>query len=107
MNTYEGPGFYYHYKHDAPKGIRDYAYEVLNVAHHTEIDDFEAGKMIVYRPLYENAKVYQAGKRWDVRPFEMFLENVKKDGYFGKRFTKISDPLLIAELEKVREGMYK
>jgi hypothetical protein len=107
IDIYEGPGFYYHYKHDPAKGTQDYAYEVLNVAHHTEMDDFEAGKMIVYRPLYESAKVYKAGKHWDVRPYDMFLEDVEKDGYKGKRFTKIINPTVIAALEKARDQMYK
>lgn len=107
MNTYQGPGFYYHYKHDESKGLRDYAYEVLNVGHHTEMDDFDgAEKMIVYRPLYESAKVYQAGKHFDVRPYDMFLENVEKGDYKGERFKKITDSAVIAELEKVRDEMY-
>ncbi len=106
-NEYKGPGFYYHYKHDDAKGVRDYAYEILNIAHHTEIDDFEAGKMIVYRPLYESAKVYQAGKHWDVRPYDMFLEDVEKDDYKGARFIPITDPIVIAELEKARTEMYQ
>ena len=80
MNTFQGPGFYYHYKHDSSKGVRDYAYEVLSIGHHTEMDDFDgAGRMIVYRPLYESAKVFQAGKHVDVRPYNMFLENVEKE----------------------------
>lgn len=100
-------GFYYHYKHNPDNGIEDYAYEVLNVGHHTEIDDWEAGGFVVYRPLYERAKVYKEGKHYDVRPFDMFMEEVTKDGKTFKRFTKIVDPKVIGELEKRRDTMYK
>lgn len=54
-------GFYYHYKHDASKGLRDYAYEVIAIGHHTEINDWESGVFVIYRPLYESAKVFKAG----------------------------------------------
>ncbi len=99
-------GFYYHYKHD-PKGeTENYAYEVLNVAHHTEIKGLDESAMVVYRPLYE-AMVYKIGKHWDVRPLAMFMENVQKDGEEISRFTKITDPKIISELEKIRDKMYE
>lgn len=105
MQTLE-KGFYYHYK-SSGKSIDDYAYEVLNIAHHTEIDDFDGdGAMVVYRPLYKKAKVYQAGKHWDVRPLSMFMENVTKDGKIFPRFVKITDQKTIEELEKIRSEMY-
>ena len=106
MNQFQGPGFYYHYKHTPEKGVRDYAYEVLNIGHHTEIENKEESKLIVYRPLYESAFVYKEGKHWDVRPYNMFLENVEKENYKGERFKKITDPNIIEELEKVRAEMY-
>lgn len=97
-------GFYYHYKHTG-KSIYDYAYEVVNIAHHTEIEDFDAARMVVYRPLYD-AKVYKAGKHYDVRPLEMFMENVTKDGKTFPRFSKITDPKIIEALTAKREEMY-
>lgn len=106
MNIFKGSGFYYHYKHDASKGVQDYAYEVLNVGHHTEIDGLDESRMIVYRPLYESAGVYKAGKHWDVRPYDMFIEKVVKEEKEMDRFTKIEDLAIIAELEKVRDRMY-
>lgn len=107
MNQYQGPGFYYHYKHDEAKGVYDYAYEVINIAHHTEIEHFDEARMIVYRPLYESAKVYGAGKHFDVRPYDMFIENVEKDGKTFPRFTKITDPEVIKLLEAKRKEMYE
>ena len=106
------PGFYYHYKHN-PKGeVGNYAYEVLNIAHHTEIEGLEESAMVVYRPLYA-ASVYKIGKHWDVRPLSMFMEDVEvKQNEQGfsllkmKRFTKITDPKTILELEKIRDRMY-
>lgn len=32
-------GFYYHYKHDPNGSFDNYAYEVLNIGHHTESMD--------------------------------------------------------------------
>lgn len=99
-------GFYYHYKHDPAKGDFDYAYEVLNIGHHTEIDGLEESAMVVYRPLYESAGVYGIGKHWDVRPLGMFMEMVTKDGKTFERFQKITDPEIIKKLEQKRDEMY-
>ena len=50
MNEYQGPGFYYHYKHDDDKGICDYAYEVVNIGHHTEIEGLdESPRVLLYK----------------------------------------------------------
>lgn len=99
-------GFYYHYKHDPAKGAFDYAYEVVNIAHHTEIDDFDAARMVVYRPLYESAKVYQAGGHYDARPLDMFMEDVTKEGRTFPRFSRITDPKIVSVLEKKKGEMY-
>lgn len=99
------PGFYYHYKHDPAGSINNYAYEVLNIGHHTEIRGLEESAMVVYRPLYE-ASVYKIGKHWDIRPLEMFMGHVAKEGKEMPRFRKIIDPQVITELEKIKEEMY-
>ncbi len=95
-------GFYYHYKHDPAGEVNDYAYEVVGVGHHTED---EVTNFVIYRPLYPSS-VYLAGKMFDVRPLEMFLEKVEKDGKSIERFTKITDAKVIAELEKIKGEMY-
>ncbi|MBI5139248.1 DUF1653 domain-containing protein [Candidatus Nomurabacteria bacterium] len=98
-------GFYYHYKHD-PKGeVNNYAYEVLNVAHHTEIKDWDENAFVIYQPLYESS-VYKRGKHWDARPLSMFLEKVVKNGVEMDRFTKITDPKIISELENIKKKLY-
>ncbi len=94
-------GFYYHYKHDPVGSLNNYAYEVVGVGHHTE----EEVNFVIYRPLYEST-VYKAGKMFDVRPLEMFMEEVSKDGKTFPRFKKITDPKIISELNKIREEMY-
>lgn len=100
-------GFYYHYKHDSKEGVRHYAYEVMGVGCHSEDDCApEDANMVVYRPLYEDARVYKAGKFFDLRPLEMFMEDVVKDDKTIQRFRKITDPNVIADLEKVRDEMY-
>jgi hypothetical protein len=99
-------GFYYHYKHDPVGAVNNYAYEVLNIGHHTEIDGLDESAMVVYRPLYESAGVYQKGKHWDVRPLKMFMEDVTKDSKTFPRFVKITDEKVIDELTKIRDEMY-
>ncbi len=61
--------------------------------------------MVVYRPIYE-ASVYKAGKHWDVRPLNMFMEEVIKDGKDFPRFRKITDEGLIERLEERIKEMY-
>lgn len=99
-------GFYYHYKHDPDRGVNDYAYEVLNIAYHTEIE-WEIGAFVIYRSLYDSSNSFIENKHWNARPFEMFMEDVTKEGKTFKRFSKIEDPDIITELEKIRDNMYK
>lgn len=99
-------GFYYHYKHDPSGAINNYAYEVTGVGCHTEDDCRpEDVNMVIYRPLYE-AFVYKAGKLFDLRPLEMWMGNVEKEGKTFPRFRKITDLVVIAELEAVKRRMY-
>lgn len=100
-------GFYYHYKHDPNGTFDNYAYEVLNIGHHTEIDGLDESAMVVYQPLYETAGVYGIGKHWDVRPLGMFMEMVTKDDKTFERFSKITDLEIIKKLEEKRDEMYK
>jgi hypothetical protein len=101
------PGFYYHYKHDPAGPENGYAYEVLGVGHHTEAESTSPDTyMVAYRPLYDWALVYKLGKLFDLRPLDMFLEDVHKPEYEGSRFNKITDPALIERLTKLRDEMY-
>lgn len=102
------PGFYYHYKHDPAGSVNNYAYEVLGTGCHTEDDCRpEDANLVVYRPLYEEASVYKAGKLFDLRPLEMFMEDITKDGKTMPRFRKITDEGVIAELKKIEVEMYR
>lgn len=98
-------GFYYHYKHDPSKEINDYAYEIMGLGHHTEIDGLDESLMVMYRPLYESS-VFKAGKHWDLRPYDSFIEPVTKDGKTFARFQKITDLEIIKKLEEIRSSMY-
>ena len=99
-------GFYYHYKHDPEGVVNNYAYEVVGVGHHTEDDCRpEDANMVVYRPLYE-AFVYNAGKLFDLRPLEMWMGTVEKDGKTVPRFTKVTDSERLEALEEIRSRMY-
>jgi len=95
-------GFYYHYKHDPSGPINNYAYEVVGVGHHTEEDGVF---FVLYRPLYESP-VYVAGKMYDVRPLEMWMGEVEKDGATFPRFSKITDMAVIMRLEEIKKKMY-
>ncbi len=99
-------GFYYHYKHDPAGPVNNYAYEFVNVGHHTEDDCRpEDALLAVYRPLYD-AFVYKNGKMFDVRPLSMFMEDVTKEGKTFPRFAKITDATVVRELEGIRREMY-
>lgn len=99
-------GLYYHYKHDPSGAVNNYAYEMVGVGCHTEDDCRpQDANMVVYRPLYE-ASVYKAGKLFDLRPLDMWMDKVTKDGRTFPRFQKITDPAVIAELTAIRNQMY-
>ena len=99
-------GFYYHYKHEPNGTVNNYAYEVVGVGVHTEDDCRpEDANMVVYRPLYESS-VFTAGKLFDLRPLEMWMGDVTKDGSTFPRFQKITDPTVITQLQAIKEQMY-
>jgi hypothetical protein len=102
MNT-PATGFYYHYKHDPNGSINNYVYEVLGTGHHTEEEN---SFLVVYRPLYESF-VYKIGKLFDIRPLNMFMEQVTKEGKTFARFQKITNAQTISELQAIRDQMYK
>jgi hypothetical protein len=43
---------------------------------------------------------------FDLRPLYMFYEPAKKDGKEVARFTRITDPELIAQLQAIKARMY-
>ncbi len=65
------PGRYRHFKGNE--------YDVLGVARHSETHE----AMVVYKPSDGE------GGLW-VRPLEMFVEHVERDGYQGPRFVFVS-----------------
>ncbi len=100
-------GYYYHYKHDKSGPVNNYAYQVLSVGFHTESGEH----LLNYRPLYEEAGVYQISLKLGVpcvdnRPLQMWMEDVTKDGVTFPRFTKITDVSVIAQLDEIRKKMY-
>jgi len=100
------PGYYYHYKHKKDGPVNNYAYYIYGVGHHTEDDCKEEDTfMMVYRPLYE-AYVYKLGKMFDLRPLHMFYETAIVDGKEIPRFSKITDPEIIAQLKEIQVQMY-
>jgi hypothetical protein len=99
-------GFYYHYKHDPAGSVNNYSYEVIGVGVHSEDNCRpEDANMVVYLPIYE-ADVYKVGKLFDLRPLEMWMGTVEKDGKTIPRFTKINDVHVIEELKRVKSVLY-
>ena len=100
-------GFYYHFKHDPDGPVNNYAHEVIGVGQYTEDECLlRDAYMVIYRPLYEDAPVYAAGKLFDLRPLGMFTEYVTKGGKTFPRFKKITDEEIIKELEIIKAKMY-
>ena len=101
------PGYYYHYKHDPTGTVDNYAYYIHGVGIHTEEDCRpEDRHMLVYQPLYESAYVYQNGKMFDLRPLYMFYEPALVDGKETPRFSLITDPTVLEQLQAIRKKMY-
>jgi hypothetical protein len=101
------PGYYYHYKHDRSGPLNNYAYYIYGIGHHTEDNcRAEDAFMQVYRPLYEEAYAYRNGGIFDLRPLHMFYEPAKWNGEEVQRFTRITDPEVIARLREIRARMY-
>lgn len=65
------PGIYQHFK-----GAR---YEVIGTGRHSETEEH----LVFYRKLYDDYSFW-------VRPVDMFLDAVSRDGYEGPRFTRIA-----------------
>lgn len=108
-------GYYYHYKHDPEKGIFDAAYEVVGCAFDTEAggnvhtdnpEAFMDTEMVIYRPLFEDALVYKAEKRFWLRPSKMWFEFIELNGQRTTRFVKIVDEETIARFDEKRRQMY-
>ena len=77
---YPNTGVYEHYK-STPKSKR--YYQVIGFARHTETEEILA----VYVPLYVIPE--HTGLRLQVRPLDMFIENVEFDGKSVPRFRYI------------------
>lgn len=105
------PGFYYNHKHDSRGPVNDHAYEVIGLGFHTEKEeDSDEKHFVIYRPLYE-AFVFKTSRElgvpcFDVRPLEMWTEDVMKDNVAVPRFQKITDTSVIAQLMEIRNKMY-
>ena len=93
-------GFYYHYKHNPAGSVNNYSYEVISVGTHTETHE----KFVIYRSLYQTET--QGGANYWLRPLDMFMETVTKEGKTLSRFQKITDTEIISQLDKIRDEMY-
>ncbi|UYK39999.1 DUF1653 domain-containing protein [Microbacterium terricola] len=65
------PGIYQHFK--------GALYEVIGTGRHSETEE----DLVFYRKLYDDYSFW-------VRPLDMFLDSLSRDGYEGPRFTRIA-----------------
>jgi hypothetical protein len=93
-------GFYVHYKHNPEGELNNYIYEVVGIGRNTE----DKTLTVLYRPMYKNDWMPPADLQ--SRPIEMFFDDVQKGEVKIPRFTLITDPKIVEELEKVRRDMY-
>ena len=61
-------------------------YELLWIARHSETDE----PMVVYRPLYPCGETPNGDRVW-VRPLSMWEDEIERDDYRGKRFTRVEE----------------
>jgi hypothetical protein len=94
MNIPKTGALYYHKKHDPQLGINHHTYRIVGVGFNTENQE---EVFVGYRPLYKQEKVYEV-QGFNLRPLAMFME--------PGRFIEITDPTLIAELEKIEKELY-
>ncbi len=82
---YPNTGVYEHYKStDGDKRL----YQVLGFAKHTETEEI----LVVYIPLYVIPE--HTGLRLQVRPLDMFMEDVEHNGKVVPRFRYVGPELL-------------
>ena len=62
--------------------------------------------MQVYRPLYEEAYAYRHGGLFDLRPLHMFFQPAEWQGRIVPRFTRVVDPDVIGQLERIKARCY-
>lgn len=94
--------YYYHYKHDASKGLKDHCYVIVGIGKHSEDESY----YVVYTPLYLSGWMNDSKAEYALRPLDMFMEEVERrivteDGYreiVEPRFRKLEQ----SEIELIK-----
>ncbi len=106
LRTIPEKGFYYHANHDPRGEVQNCAYEVIGVGVHTERDrEAHDANMVVYLPLYD-CPVSDALCLFLLSPLSEWMGEVVINGRSVPRFTRITDPCVIAQLRKARAMIY-
>jgi len=82
-----------HYKHNPKdkKTRNNYNYTIIGIAYFNARNKDKEELCVVYRPLYESEHLQEHDDvDMYVRPFEVFMGKVKKDGDEFWRFERIS-----------------
>ena len=99
-------GFYRHFKNDQgtiDHPVNAFVYEVVGTGLHTESDfAYLNSPIVIYRRLYQMCGKYQTGAFF-LRSLADWTKMVpNSEGKLVPRFERITDPAVIAELEKIR-----
>lgn len=86
--------YYYHFKHDPSVSINNYAYELIGLGKNADTDE----EFVIYKPLYRNDHIGKCD--FYIRSKNNFFETIIRKGKKIKRFKKISDKKVIAQLSK-------
>jgi hypothetical protein len=97
IQTPKAGEYYYHYKHNPEKDIVNYAYLIIGIALHSETKE----KLVAYKPLYSKNYVEKHNADFNVRPLDMFVEDVTKDNQTFSRFRKMTEE----EVTKLKQAM--
>ncbi len=94
MNTRLKIGeFYYHFKHNM-EDVFDHAYVILDFGFDLEYDK----EVVFYKPLYELV-IDGVKVKTGVRSIENFTETITRDGKTFPRFSLVTDPTTISQLQ--------
>lgn len=93
--------FYYHFKHN-PDDVYDHAYMIDGFGFDAEKDC----EVLFYKPLYEVDILKGSGMKVFVRSIENFTEMVTREGNTFPRFSRVTDPEIIAKLESKKMELF-
>jgi hypothetical protein len=94
-------GFYYHYNRDPNGDVNNGAYQVVGVGRNRASNLVE----VEYLPLYERPGVNPRERCH--ASLRKFMGSGRRGGELVQRFVRVTDEVIIARLEYLRDQMFK